>query len=79
VLEAMRRGDKVSHLAGKLMLGWTLIAGLIVALVAVMSNVRSPFPFVALVIGLSLIGFVFSWLFRQPKFDSTMYRPIVED
>lgn len=79
ILEAVRAGDSLGRMAGKLVLGWALIAGAIVGTVAAATSLKGILALLAMATGLAAVGGLLAWLFRQPKFDGTLYRPIVED
>lgn len=79
ILERIRSGDGGAAMAGKLVLTWALIAGLIVATVAAATTLHDVPRFVTILGGFGGVAWALAWLFRRPKFEKTGYRPLVED
>lgn len=79
VLLVIRKGDKLGKVVGKLLIGWTLVALFLVLIVygVMLPTKAMQVAFITVSSG-SIIG-IMAWLFRQPKFDQTMYRPLVDD
>lgn len=79
LLEAIRTGDSMAKLGGKLVLGFAIVAGSIVGTVAASLQFKGAMQSIVVVSGVGLVGLVFAWMFRQPRYDATIYRPIVSE
>lgn len=79
VLEASRRSQHGGKFIGKLVLAWALIAGCIVGAAANAAYSPPQWRTPGFIACLAVVGGILAWLFRRPKHDQTVYRPIVED
>ncbi len=78
ILELVRSGPTSSSVAGKLVLGWAMVAGLLVGTVSA-SALPMPLSPILIIGGFLSVFSILALLFRRRKFDQTVYQPIVQD
>lgn len=78
ILELVRSGPSSSLVAGKLVVGWAMVAGLLVGTVSA-SSLPMPYSAIFIASGFLSVFAVIGMLFRRGKYDQTVYQPMVED
>jgi hypothetical protein len=78
ILELVRGGPSSSSVAGKLILGWAMVAGLLVGTVAA-SALPMPVSLILIFVGFGSVFATLGLLFKRGKFDQMAYQPMVED
>lgn len=79
VLEASRRSQNGGRFLGKLILAWALIAGCLVCSAANAAYAPQQWRTPGFIACLAVVGGILAWLFRRPRHDQTVYRPLVDD
>lgn len=79
VLEASRRSQNGGKFIGKLVLAWALIAACLVGSAVNAAYAPPQWRTPGFIACLAIVGGILAWLFRRPRNDQTIYRPLVDD